>query len=380
VFYFSAGILNVQLERTGVLGAFMLRIHIPNGMLRAGQLRSIARLAERHARALAALTIHHNNVQLDGLMAESVPEILQELRQYGLTTMDACGDGTGNITGCPVVGLDAGEICDVSPLIIRAREALTENRASCDLPHKLRIAISGCQARCFHPEVTDIAFTATRRKRNGTREVGFRLRVGGQLSSESLCGVRVPAFLRPEQALFVVNSIVEIFGNSASVRHSHKGVVAPELWTAKSFLAALKEHLNLLPDADENEGAPPVEVYRDHVGIYPQKQAGRFYAGVAVPGGRLSAIQMAAAANLAERYGSGDLRITNMQNLIILNIAKHNVDPLASELETAGLSLQEAESSCGSRVCQGDEELRAMLARDEAALVGQDDFSRAVPV
>src|SRR5215469_15086593 len=100
---------------------FMLRIRLANGFLTSGQLRAIADLSERYARGLADITVRQN-VQLHWISIEDLPEVLQALFDAGLTSRSTCGDVTRNITGCPLAGLDAHELCDASPLVFQADE------------------------------------------------------------------------------------------------------------------------------------------------------------------------------------------------------------------------------------------------------------------
>jgi sulfite reductase (ferredoxin) len=375
-------ISNVELDRIGPQCETSV-LRIPNGVLRAEQLHCVAGLTENHARGPVDLTVRQS-IHLHGPAIQSLPKILQELHQKGLTASDR-GKDKESIRGCPLAGIDAGEICDPSPLINRAREMLIGDATFYTLPYKLRISISGCRVCCFHPESAEIALTATRRKRNGIREVGFMLRIGGELSSAPHGGLRVPAFIRYEQVLPVLKSVTDVCRNSECLRRESEGArlrypLHQSGWTAQSFLRALEKQLGFRLDASEIEPAALVDACRDHLGIYPQKQPGRFYAGIVLQGGHISAAQSAAAADLAERYGSGDLLITNMQNLVILNVSKSNVDPLAAELEKAELPLQEGETACNSAIGQGDGELRSMLPRSATALVAQEAFCRAVAV
>src|SRR5439155_480341 len=110
-------------------------------------------------------------------------------------------------------------------------------------------------------------------------------------------------------------------------------------WTGEKFLAAVEDRLggsleHGVPDD------PPEDVYRDHVGIHRQRQGGLVYAGVAVLRGRLTPAEMRAAADLAERYGTGELRTTTMQNLLIPNVRRERAAALARELDAAGLRLE----------------------------------------
>jgi sulfite reductase (ferredoxin) len=107
-------------------------------------------------------------------------------------------------------------------------------------------------------------------------------------------------------------------------------------------------------------------VYRDHVGIHTQKQPGYFYVGAAVLRGRISAQQMRAAANLAEQYASGEVRVTNMQNLLMVNVPGQNVEALAGELSANGLPVQGSPFWRGAVACSGSEYCKIAITETKA--------------
>ena len=169
---------------------FMLRIRIPNGLLHSHQLRTIADVSERYARGTADLTVRQDS-QLHWVTIEALPEVLEALQSSGLVTLGACGDVTRNITGCPLAGVDADEICDASPLVLEANRFVSGNADFYNLPRKFKVSITGCRVWCSYPEINDIGLTAVRRG----SEVGFSLRVGGGLSTDPHLGVRLNAFV-----------------------------------------------------------------------------------------------------------------------------------------------------------------------------------------
>ena len=141
----------------------------------------------------------------------------------------------------------------------------------------------------------------------------------------------------------VLKGVAEIFRESEKLRENRerarlKFLFLKHGWTAESFQEELERRIGFHLDPAVEE-KPPDDIYRDHVGIHPQKQAGYSYVGAAVLRGRISAQQMRAAADAADRYAAGELRTTNMQNLLIVNVPNHNAAALAGELEanrTAG--------------------------------------------
>jgi sulfite reductase (ferredoxin) len=336
----------------------MLRIRIPNGLLRSDQLRTIANLARRYARGTADLTVRQN-IQLHWITIEALPEVLEELWRVGLNSIGACGDVTRNITGCPVAGVDADEICDASSLALEADRMLAGNAKFYNLPRKFKISITGCRVWCPYPEINDIGLTALPRVVRGKPEIGFALRVGGGLSTEPYLGVPLNAFVRWNQVLPVIQGVAELFRDSTQLREHRERARLKFLflrhgWTPDDFQKDLERRIGFQLDPRETEHAPS-DVYRDHVGIHPQKQPGYCFVGSAVLRGRITPEQMDAAADLAERFASGELRTTNMQNLLIVNVPRLQADELAKELGEIGLPVSGSPFFRGAIACSGSE-------------------------
>jgi sulfite reductase (ferredoxin) len=337
---------------------FMVRIRIPNGLLLSHQLRTIGNLAGRYARGVADLTVRQN-VQLHWVTIEDLPDLLENLWRCGLTTMGSCGDDTRNITGCPLAGLDADEVCDASPLVLQANRQLVGNGEFYNLPRKFKVCITGCKVWCSYPEINDVGLTAVTREQNGNKEIGFSLRVGGGLSTDPHLAPRLDAFVRWNQVVPVVKGVAEIFRDSDVLRQNRerarlKFLFLKHGWTPDIFLRKLQERIGFQLDPAVPE-EPPADVYRDHVGVQPQKQPDYCYVGAAVLRGRITAAQMLAAAGLAEGLGSGELRVTNMQNLLIVNVRKEHADEAAGGLQQAGLRVDASPFWRGTIACTGSE-------------------------
>ena len=352
------GVTGGQNGEGKALECFMVRIRIPNGLLTSEQLRTIADLTHRYAHGIADITVRQN-IQLHWVTIEALPDVLEALARVGLNTQSACGDVTRNVTGCPVAGVDADEISDASPLALEVSRMLAGNGDFYNLPRKFKISITGCRVWCPYPEINDIGLTATTRIVDGTPEVGFSLRVAGGLSTEPHLGTRLNAFVRWNQVLPAVKGIAELFRDSEVLREHRERARLKFLflrhgWTAESFLDELQRRIGFRFDPAVEE-TPPADVYRDHVGIHQQKQPGYCYVGAAVLRGRISAEQMRTAADLADRFASGELRTTNMQNLLIVNVPLLGADELAKELDAIGLKVGGSPFFRGTVACSGTE-------------------------
>ena len=150
--YFRAWGVYTQGDGVGAVGGtggegravphFMVRIRIPNGLLLAHQVRTIADAAEKYARGVADITVRQN-LQLHWVGIADLPDLLEQLWRAGLTTMGSCGDDTRNITGCPLAGVDGDEICDASPLVLELNRQFVGNAEFYNLPRKFKIAVTG---------------------------------------------------------------------------------------------------------------------------------------------------------------------------------------------------------------------------------------------
>jgi len=345
----------------------MMRIGLPNGILTSAQLRVIGELTKKYARNLADITTRQN-IQLHWLTIESLPEVVDALTAVGLSPKGACGDVVRNVTGCPLAGLDGHEIIDASPLAVEAAHKLTANPEFYNLPRKFKISVTGCPLWCSYPEINDVALTAIKRSVDGKEEIGYTLRVGGGLSTEPHLAVRIPAFIRQDQAYAVVHVTAEIFREQQELRENRTRARIKYLfmrygWTAESFLDALESRLGYKLDPNpSSQDIVPDDVYRDHIGITPQRQPGLSAVGASVLRGRLSGDQLLELAELAEQYGNGELRTTIMQNIIVVNVPNEKTAGLVIALNGMGLQVDVSAFWRGAIACTGTEFCKLAIA------------------
>jgi sulfite reductase (ferredoxin) len=344
---------------------FMLRIGIPNGILSSHQLRTIGGLTRKYARNLADITTRQN-IQLHWLTIESLPDVVDTLASIGLSPKGACGDVVRNVTGCPLAGLAHDELIDASPVAQAIAHELTANPDFVNLPRKFKITATGCPDWCNYPEINDVALTAV--ERDG--EVGYSLWVGGGLSKEPHLAVKLDAFLLPHQAVPAVKAVAEIFRDQQGLRESRdrarlKYLFLKEGWTAEKFLAELQSRLDftLAPGVEDKV---PAGTLRDHAGVHPQRQAGLSYVGASVLRGRLTGEQLEAAADLADRFGSGNVRATISQNLIFADIPNKNTGELVQELGKIGLHVDGTPFWRGAVACTGTEFCKLAISETKA--------------
>jgi sulfite reductase (ferredoxin) len=342
---------------------FMLRIRIDGGQLDHRQLTTIADISRRYARGTADVT-DRQNIQLHWIEIESVPAIWDALEAVGLSTTEACGDTPRVILGCPLAGLDSSEIIDATPEIAAIGERYIGDSAFSNLPRKFKSSISGCAEQCATHEINDIAFVGVL---NEAGEAGYDLWVGGGLSTNPMIGRRLGTFVRPGQVPEVWAGVTSLFRDYGYRRLRHRArikfLVAD--WGPEKFREVLeKEYLEYaLPDGPAP--APPPQGTRDHVGVHQQRD-GNYYVGFAPAVGRLSADALDVIAGLAGRYGSGRVRTTAEQKMVILDVPADRTEDLVEELDQAGLPARPSAFRRHTMACTGIEFCKLAIVETKA--------------
>jgi len=358
-------------------GNFMLRLRLNGGRSNARQFRVLADLSDEYGKGFADLTTRQQ-IQLRWFALADLPTMWKRLEDVGLGSMQTGLDNVRGVCGCPLAGLTPRELLDASPVIDEFTDMLVGNREFTNLPRKFNVTITGCLENCCHVETQDIGLVPAYRELEGQQVNGFNVLVGGKQGS----GGYTPAspldlFVAPENAAAVCREITFIFRD-----HGTRGL---RTRARLAFLiqdrginwlrAELARRLGrtLLKAGTDMRKAHHV----DHLGIQPQKkqpdcglqiadcgledrapasssaralsgirnpqsairnqEEPRYSLGLLVPVGRITSAQMRGVAELAERYGNGDIRLTVQQNVIIPNIPESRIgavveEPLLKEL------------------------------------------------
>ncbi|GAA3260204.1 nitrite/sulfite reductase [Nonomuraea helvata] len=356
---------------------FMLRVRIDGGQLDLAQLRTIANISNEYGRGTADLT-DRQNIQLHWIEIESVPDIWERLEAVGLSTTEACGDTPRVILGCPLAGIDADEVLDATPAIRELQDRIVGNPAYSNLPRKFKSALSGCPAHCTVHEINDVAFVGVV---NEQGETGYDLWVGGGLSTNPMLGKRLGVFVRPEQVGDVYEGVVGIFRDYGYRRLRHRARIKFLVndWGVEKFREVLEqEYLKAaLPDGPAPE--QPRGSRRDHVGVFPQKD-GNFYVGFAPKVGRLDGDKLHVIADIAERHGSGRVRTTVEQKMVVLDVAPEQVDSIVAELEANDLQVKPSTFRRQTMACTGIEYCKLAIVETKAAAADLiDELERRLP-
>jgi sulfite reductase (ferredoxin) len=332
---------------------FMLRIRIDGGRLTSDQLRAVAEVSERHGRDVADIT-DRQNVQLHWIRSEDMPAVWELIEGVGLTTAEACGDTPRVILGCPLAGVTGDELFDATPDILAVAERFVGDPAFSNLPRKYKTSISACAAGCTNHEINDVAFVGVT---GPGGEPGYDLWVGGGLSTNPMFAKRLGTFVPRERVPEVwagVTALFREYGYRRSRNRARMKFLVADMgveWFRQKLEA---EFLEGEPLADGPAPALARMDARDHVGVFSQAD-GRVYVGFAPKAGRISGHQLRLVAGLADEFGSGDVRLTAQQKMVIVDVEAPRADALVATLDDLDLRARPHAFRKGMMACTGIE-------------------------
>ncbi|MEU7605180.1 nitrite/sulfite reductase [Streptomyces sp. NPDC040724] len=356
---------------------FMLRVRIDGGRLTTEQLRVIGEISQEFARGTADLT-DRQNVQYHWIRIEDVPEIWRRLEAVGLSTTEACGDTPRVILGSPVAGIARDEIIDGTPAIDEIYRRIVGNKDFSNLPRKFKSAISGSPLLDVAHEINDIAFVGVNHPEHGP---GFDVWVGGGLSTNPKLGVRLGTWVSLDEVPDVYEGVISIFRDYGyrrlRTRARLKFLVAD--WGPAKFRQVLEDEYLQRKLTDGPAPEQPTGQWRDHVGVH-QQQDGKFYVGFAPRVGRVDGATLTKIADIAEQHGSGRLRTTAEQKMIVLDIEADRVDSVVGALEALDLRVKPSPFRRGTMACTGIEFCKLAIVETKArgaSLI--DELERRLP-
>jgi ferredoxin-nitrite reductase len=334
--------------------AFMCRLRIPGGILTAHQFRGIAAIADDLAGGYADITTRAN-LQLREIPAGNPPEMLFRLSEIGLTSRGSGADNVRNITGSPTAGIDKQELIDTRPHARAIHHFILYHRELYGLPRKFNIAFDGGGRVAVLEDTNDIAFSAVRLKDDDS--VYYRLGLGGITGHRDFAR-ETGVVVAPQDATKLCNAILRVYiaHGDRTDRTKARLKYLLDAWGVEKFLAAVEEELGAqLKRVEADAILPrPAQDKHGHIGVHEQKQPGLNYVGIVCSVGRLSTDRMRALADIAERYGSGTLRLTVWQNLLISDIADARLDAALEAIRAAGLDYQASAIRGALVACTGN--------------------------
>jgi ferredoxin-nitrite reductase len=360
-------------QRNGQEGYFMMRIGTPNGVLKPGQLQVIGEIADEYARGPGVNPIFgasyadfttRQSIQLHWIELSDVPAVFEKLEANGLSTQQACGDSWRNIVGNPVAGKDAQEVIDAWPVIEELNKTFKGNDDHANLPRKWKVSVTGSVDGSGQGDINDLAFEPAYKTRDGAEVVGFNIRVGGGLSrNEPRLARDIDVWVEPDNVSTVAGGLSALFrdyGDRDDRYNARMKFLVDEWGTEKLRSTLQSEYIDFeLETAGRdvrrsysyNTGEGP---RNDLVGVFPQKD-GKYFVGLNVLVGRMGAADIKQLAELADTHASGEVRLSQRQNIILTDVPESELDALLNAELLTHYSPTPSPFMRGSVACTGTE-------------------------
>ena len=326
--------------------AFMCRLRIPGGILSAAQLRGVAQLAEDFGGGYTDVTTRAN-LQIRQIGPKHTADVLMGLHDLGIIPRGSGADNIRNITASPTAGIDLRELIDTRPLARQMHHYILHHREMYGLPRKFNIAFDGGGAISALEDTNDIGFAAVLVEEGKSVEAGvyFRVQLGGITGHKDFAR-DTGLLLRPDQCIEFAAAAVKVFiehGDRTDRRKARLKYLLDK-WGLDKFVQETEKGLSFKPARLPLSACEPRPIINRmaHLGFHAQKQPNMYYVGVVLPVGRMRAAQMRGLADIADRYGSGTIRLTVWQNLLISDIPPEKVGAVKLELRQIGLHCEPA--------------------------------------
>jgi len=358
--------------------SFMLRLRVPGGILTTHQLRGLAQMAQDWGSGRADLTTR-SNLQIREFQPKDIVRVLNRVQSLGMTSRGSGADNIRNITASPTTGLDPQELIDVAPLAEALQAYISNSRDMYELPRKFNVAFDNGGAISVVADTNDIGFIAVEVGAGRSVPAGIYFRVllsgiTGHRQFATDCGL----LLHPDQAVAVAAAMIRVFTQHGDRTNRKKARLKYliDKWGVEKFLSETEKLLAFpLIRVDASECEPRRHIDRaGHIGIHAQSQPGLHYIGLSIPVGRLPVAQMRAIADIADRFGTGEVRLTVWQNLLIPNIPSHHLEAVQLALTDAGLSYKAGTVLSGTIACTGNKGCRFSASDTKTHAVALANF------
>ena len=352
------------------LHAYMLRVAIPYGSLNSAQLRKLAWIARTYDKGYGHFTTRQN-LQLHWIKLADTPDILEHLASVDMHAIQTSGNCIRNVTSDPFAGATAEEIDDPRVWAEAMRQWSTLHPEFSFLPRKFKIAITAAPKDRTAAKVHDIGL-AVKRARDG--QLGFEVMVGGGMGRTPYIGPTIREFLPANRLFSYLEAILRVYNRHGRRDNSYKAriKILVAALGAEEFARQVEaewEQVGAAADLPDTELArirgafapttfatlpPQSEAFEQakasnpafarfvRNNVKPHKKTGYAIVEVSLKTigetpGDASSDQMEVIANLAERYGQDDIRVTHEQNLVLPHIRLDDLPAVYAALAPAGL-------------------------------------------
>ena len=338
--------------------AYMCRLRIPNGIVKAAQFTGLADLAERYGGGYAHVTTRAN-IQIREIKAHDAVAMIEAIQDLGLCSRGSGADNIRNVTGTPTAGIDPQELIDTRPYAREWHFHILNDRSLYGLPRKFNVAFDGAGIIPVLEDTNDIGFQAVEVKDGFGLQPGvwFKLCLGGITGHHDFTR-ETGVLVQPKDACLVADAVVRVYidhGDRTDRTKARLKYVLDAMGVEK-FLGLMEEKLDRKFDRAVPGAVAPRPAFERtaHIGIHAQRQEGLNWIGIVLPVGRMSVAQMRGLAAIAHEFGDGDLRLTVWQNLLISGVPTDKVATVAERIKAIGLAIDTNAIRAGLVACTGN--------------------------
>lgn len=322
------------------------RMRIPGGILTSPQALAIADLIDQYAASYVQVT-NRANLQIRGLAANINPDVFYNLQKLGISPRLPQVDPIRNIMASPTAGIDPQQLLDTRPLVQAFDDYLQAHPELAALSPKFSVGFDGGELVSIRDRLNDITLVA---QHSATSD--FNLRLYLSLAGNSFdTGIVIST-----NYLSVLAALTQVYWQYCATQPTSQP--KPRLkhlladWGVDAYLEKVERYLDL-PWARVTDSIPQVEQNYKHLGIHQQSQSGYSYIGIALPLGRLKSDQLQELANLAQIYGSGTIRLTPWQNLLLADLPNSKLPEIQQCIAKLGFHWQTNRIDSAMVACAG---------------------------
>ncbi|OUL36498.1 precorrin-3B synthase [Nostoc sp. T09] len=326
------------------------RIRIPGGILNSKQCRAIAEIADLYGGGYVDVT-NRANLQIREIHQGINAEVLKRLQKLGLGSNNTAVDQIRNIMTSPTAGIDPQELVDTRPFVQAWDNYIKANSQLSALSAKFSVCFDGGGIVSVSDRVNDIVFAAVLVDGNVYFRLGLSVGAKGKPAKDT--GILLPL----ENCLPVLAALADVYlaHIDASSKHKLRLREVVNSLGCENYLQEVQQRL-AFPLSSLGQKEKFVErtaTKYHHIGIHPQRQPSLFYLGVVLPLGRIETMQILGLAELAEKYGSGTLRLTPRQNILLTDIPQQWVADVQSKMAALGLDCSVSNINSVLVACSG---------------------------
>lgn len=385
------------------LHAYMLRVAIPYGSLNPTQLRVLADIGRKYDKGYGHFTTRQN-LQFHWIKLADTPEILETLAAVDMHAIQTSGNCIRNVTSDPYAGATVEEIDDPRVWAEAMRQWSSLHPEFSFLPRKFKIAVTAAAKDRTAAKVHDIGLML-RRGRDGV--LGFEVIVGGGMGRTPFVGPTIKEFLPATRLFSYLEAVLRVYNRHGRRDNKYKARIkilvsalgaeefarqvedewakvgtqgdVPDTELARIRGAFAPTNFDTLVNRSEvfeaAKAADPVLARFARNNLREHKRAGYTIVEISLKGigdtpGDATSDQMDVVADLAERFGQNDIRVTHEQNLVLPHVKLDDVPAVHAALQAAGLATPNVNLITDIIACPGLD--YCALANARAIPIAQD--------